>query len=124
MLAIMSSLMYRLRCEGQAAAERPVWGVPSTVAFRPDADSLVEEFPSVRTVELADSHGGDQLRVEVSKVHSMSRASLHLDRLPVSDAAAMPKADRAQGFVALDVGLGRARIAFDRDRPELEVHPA
>ena len=53
----------------------------------------------------------------------MSRARLHLDRLPVSDAAAMPTADRAQGFVALDVGLGRAGMAFDRHRPELEVHP-
>lgn len=43
----------------------------------------------------------------------MSRARLRLDRLPVSDTAAMLTADRAQGFVALNVGLSRTGMAFD-----------
>ena len=88
-----------------------------------DARSIFQERSGIRAVEPADSYRGYQLRVEVPKIDAMLRAGPHLKRLPVSDAAAMPAADRAQSSVALDVGLGRVGMAFDLHRSEREVHP-
>src|SRR3954463_1185721 len=99
---------------------KPV-GTPDPQAA--DACSLVQERPGVRAVEPANSHGGDQLRVEASEVDALFRAGLLLDRLPVGHAAAMPAADRAQCLVALDIGLGRFGMAVDRHCSEFEVHP-
>ncbi len=50
----------------------------------------------------------------------MPCAGLHDDRFPVGDAPAASATDRAQSLVALYIGLGRVRVAFDRHRPELE----
>ena len=88
-----------------------------------DARSIFQERSGIRAVEPADSYRGYQLRVKVPKIDAMLRAGSHLKRLPVSDAAAMPAADRAQSSVALDVGLGRVGMAFDLHRSEREVHP-
>lgn len=73
---------------------------PSAPADADDQDmpetfrrSLVEESPTLRAVELTDSHGSDQLRIEVGEMHPMSPASPLIDRLPVSGASAMSTAD-------------------------------
>ncbi len=56
-------------------------------------------------------------------MHTVPCADSSVDRLPVGDAPAMPATNRAQCPVALDVGCGRLRMAFDLHRSELEIHP-
>ena len=83
----------------------------------------VDELPRVRAIETTNSHGGDELRIEVGEVNPVPSVGCWLQWLPVSDAAAVLATDISQRPVAPDV-LGRGlRMARDFDGTELEVDP-
>jgi len=68
-----------------------------------DATLLIEELPCIGPVEATDTHGGDELGIEVAEVHALLGARLRLQRLPMSGTPTNLAANVAKRPITPDV---------------------
>lgn len=73
-------------------AERSPWAAQATCSAR-WYGLRVEELPRVGAIETTDSHGGDELGIEIGKVDPVPSVGCWRQRLPVRHAAAVPATD-------------------------------
>jgi hypothetical protein len=84
---------------------------------------LVEELPSVGSIELAHFDRGNELRSKVTQVNAVLRACLGIQRFPVRDTSAGSATDRPKCLITLDIFDGVFGMTFDLDCAEFEVDP-
>jgi len=106
--------VFVLSIEGLGAAG----GRCSTLSFE-----FIEELPSVRSIEFADSDGRHKRGFEVSQVHSVLGSFSWNQRLPVRYATALATVDGSQRSATLDVLGGGFRMALNSYCTELVVDP-
>src|SRR5439155_17187415 len=82
----------------------------------------VDEFPSVSSVEVADSDRSNQARVEVAKFDAVLGAWRWVQRIPMCDAAARLAANCPECLVTPYVLRSAFGMSFDLDRSEFVVH--
>jgi hypothetical protein len=84
----------------------------------PDAKSggsSIQEFPSVRPVEMPDDDRSQKRGLKIPQVHSVASAGRGFNRLPMGDDAASLAPHIPQGSIAPNVAFRVLGVAFDDD---------
>jgi hypothetical protein len=84
---------------------------------------LIEELPGIRPVESTNFDGCDKFGIEIAEVYAVPGSPSWRQRFPVRDAPTGSTVNGAQSLVSPNVLRGGLWVAFDFDRPELEVDP-